>query len=497
MGATVAVAVIVWLLVPITNRDKTRLSSLGSGANSGTQGITGSGIGQSSNSTAAQAGTTGAGTTAASGGGVVGAGTAGAAKLTGGAGQAAGGAVRAGCPAGGDQGVSASQIKIAISLVNIVGPAGNSTFGLPSVSEQQSDYQEVVDSINDSGGVACRKLVPEFYTANPADNSDLQQKCLGIIQSQPFFVIDAGGFSASTIENCFPENHLPFATSVGITDSQINQFYPYFFGTYDSDTLYRNTVMALNGRGFFSPANGFSKLGFIYGDCFHEIIPEILGWLHQVGLSSSQIVPYDVSCPQGFANPSDLEQAILKFQQNGVTHVTTAEFVANFANFTKIAQQQGFHPKYGIADEGEVAITSGTLAPDYNNVANAIAITNYRYGEEHTSGIAPNPGTTKCNAIYQSHGRPSVYQQPVAFNGAVCSQLWMVAAAIDHAPVLQRSALATGLQTAKSVDFSFPYGPNDFSGPRTTTGGQFWRPDQFFTSCHCWRTIDPAFHPSF
>jgi len=177
--------------------------------------------------------------------------------------------------------------------------------------------------------------------------------------------------------------------------------------------------------------------------------------------------------------------------------VTTAEFVANFANLTKIAEQQRFHPKYGIADEGEVAITTGTLAPDFNNIANAIAITNYRYGEEHTSGIAPNPGTTKCNAIYQSHGRPSVYQQPVAFNGAVCSQLWMVAAAIDHAPVLQRSALATGLQTAKSVDFSFPYGPNDFSGPRTTTGGQFWRPDQFFTSCNCWRTIDPAFHPSF
>jgi hypothetical protein len=491
------VAVIVWLLVPVTNRGNTRLSSFGTGTNGGVQGTTGTGAVTGTGSAVGQAGTAAASGGGASSGGTLAAGSTGAAKLTGASAQAGGVAVRAACPAGSDQGVSASQIKIAIALINIVGPAANSTFGVPSVDEQQTDYQEVVDSINDSGGVACHKLVPQFYTANPADNSDLQQKCLSIIQSQPFFVIDAGGFSQSTIENCFPENHLPFATSVGITDSQKDQFYPYFFGTFDNDTLYRSTVMALNARGFFSPANGFNKLGFIYGDCFHEIIPEILGWLHQVGLSSSQIVPYDVSCPQGFANPSDLEQAILKFQQNGVTHVTTAEFNANFANFTKIAQQQGFHPKYGIADEGEVATTTGTLAPDYNNIANAVAITTSRYGEEHTPGIAPNPGTAKCNAIYQSHGRPPVYQQPVAFGGAVCDQMWMVAAAINHAPVLQRSAIATGLQTAKSVDFSFPYGPNDFSGPRTTTGGQFWRPDQFFTSCNCWRVIDPAFHPSF
>src|SRR5205807_1085669 len=178
----------------------------------------------------------------------------------------------------------------------------------------------------------------------------------------------------------------------------------------------------------------------------------------------------DVGCPSGFASPSDLEQAILEFQQAHVTHVTTAEFVANFPNFTKIAEQQGFHPKYGIADSEGVATTKGALAPDYNNIANAIGIMQSRYGEEGTPGMTPSAGTARCNAIFQAHGRPPVYQQPVGFGGAACSELWMVAAAIGHTRALARSALASGLQAARSVDFSYPDGPNDFTGSQVTTG---------------------------
>ena len=80
--------------------------------------------------------------------------------------------------------------------------------------------------------------------------------------------------------------------------------------------------------------------------------------------------------------------------------------------------------------------------------------------------------------------------------GVACDQLWVVAAAIDHAPSLQRANMADGLHAAKSVDLSYPRGPADFTVPKATTGGQFWRPLQFFTACNCWKVIDPTFHPS-
>ena len=66
-------------------------------------------------------------------------------------------------------------------------------------------------------------------------------------------------------------------------------------------------------------------------------------------------------------------------------------------------------------------------------------------------------------------------------------------AALSRAPQLSATALTAGLQAAKSIDFSFPQGPNDFSGNRVTTGGQFWRVAQFMTSCKCWRVVQHDF----
>src|SRR5438132_1506404 len=83
-------------------------------------------------------------------------------------------------------GVTATEITIAISLINAFGAAGNSTFGIPSADEQQQDYDQVIAATNAHGGVACRKLVAKYYQVNSADQSDQQQRCLDIIESRAF-----------------------------------------------------------------------------------------------------------------------------------------------------------------------------------------------------------------------------------------------------------------------------------------------------------------------
>ena len=406
----------------------------------------------------------------------------------------------AGCvsPPGTDQGVSATQVKIAITIVNIVGPAGNASFGLPAPSDQQNWYQQVVDSINAAGGIACRKVVPLFVQGNPADPAGLQQQCLAIAQAGVFFEVDYGAYYNGSEPDCFPLHQIPYIGTGNIESSEQAKFFPYLFGRGMLDRIYRNAVFALQSRGFFSAAQGFKKLGIFERDCYPEINTEMLGWLHQAGVGDAQIVTYDLGCPSsGFASPSDLEQAILKFQEAGVTNVTEAQATADFANFTTVAQQQGFHPRYGIGDDGEIPTTHGTQHPDYSNIANAIAITGDRYGEEDTPGIQPSAASQRCNSIFTSKGEPSIYQQPVAFGGVACDQLWMLVNAIDHAPALQRTQVATGLQAVRTIDYSYPWGPNDFSAAHTTAGDEFWRPEQFFTSCDCWRVIDQTFHPSF
>ena len=108
----------------------------------------------------------------------------------------------------------------------------------------------------------------------------------------------------------------------------------------------------------------------------------------------------------------------------------------------------------------------------------------------------PSPGTAKCNAIYAAHGIKPTYQlAPGA--GYVCTQLWMFQAAITNAPVFKAEALAAGLARTAHIESSYPAGPNDFTGARQTTGGQFWRVAQFKASCKCWQVIDANFRPGY
>lgn len=510
LGAALVVTVVAWLLVPPGDR-----SSGGSGlaagggtgagpaAGAGSPGATGGQPGAapapgSPSGGAALAGQSSAGAAPGSGGGASATGTSGA-PAGGGAGSGAQGG-GAGCvsPPGSDGGVTAGQIKIAVITVNIVGPAANSTFGLPPPSDQQAYFQDVIDSLNASGGVACRKLVGTFFQGDPVDQSNLEQLCQTIIQENPFFVIDLGAYYESPqIATCYPGAHIGFLSSAVTPQRILKQFYPYLFAGKQAEQLYRDTVFALKQRGFFTAAQGFGKLGVIERSCESEFPAEFRGWLIAAGLTASQIVTHDEGCPSQFDTPSDLEQAILTFKSAGVTSVTQVQDNQDFSNFTTVAEQQGFHPRYGIADDGVVAITYGSQHPDYQNIANAIAITADRYGEERTPGYPLSPGTARCNAVMAAHNYPPMYQAPDGIEGIACDFLWMLQAAVDHAPALQHADVAAGLQAAKSVDFAYPYGPNDFSGAGVTYGGQVWRTDQFLPGCTCWRVIDPTFHPAF
>jgi hypothetical protein len=212
-------------------------------------------------------------------------------------------------------------------------------------------------------------------------------------------------------------------------------------------------------------------------------------------------VTYDLGCPStSIADPSNEEQAVLKFEENGVTNVTAAYMAGSFSTFTTIAEQQRFKPKYGLPDEAVVAISYGSQHPDYQNLAGALAVTDSRYAEEHTAHLTPTAATLKCDSYFTSHGQPNLYQMGVitgANMGAMCDELWMFKAAVEHAPVLSREALAPGLQSARSVDFSYPFSPNDFSGYHVTFGGQYWRTIEFLSSCSCWQVIDPVFRQQY
>src|SRR5581483_6992363 len=405
VSAAIAIAVVVvllvWLVAPGGGKAATNLASSGNdagnsseaslqgGATGGTAGQTGTGGGAVSGGSAATGGSTGSGAPAATANGNA---------------AAAGGAVAPGCPptVSGVPGVTNSQIKIAVTLTNIVGPAANSIFGIAPPADQQSWYTAVIDDINKNGGVGCRKIVPTFYPTNPADQNELQQRCLQIVQSGVFAEVDNGAYAIYPQKHCFAQNKMPFFGGYILWRDEIDTFYPYLFNISEFDTLDKNTVFALKDRGFFNiPAN--EKIGFTYRDCDKPLINKWMQWFQQIGVAN-KVVTYDFGCPAVFASPSDIQAAVLKFKSSNVTRMTAHQLVGDFSNFTNVAQQQGFKPQYGLPDESMIDVAYGSQGANPDNIVGAIAIAQGRSGEERTPGAVPTPGTAQCNAIYAAHG---------------------------------------------------------------------------------------------
>jgi hypothetical protein len=401
---------------------------------------------------------------------------------------------RSGCvqPSGSVSGVTDKTVKLGVIVVNVTGLATNADLGILPATEQKTLFSRVIDSINKTGGVDCRQIVPDFITANPADQSSLQQTCLNVVQAKVFAVVDAGAFAQFPIVDCFGQHRVPYFGGYLLPNSQMAKFYPYLFELNSLDTVYHDTIAGLAARGWFKPANGFGKLGLPYHSCYPELLTEEMHWLAQAGVPASKIVPFNFGCPSAFANSVTVQQAILKFKRSGVTNLTDINMVGDLASFTQLAQIQHFHPHYGFPDDSLITISYGSQGPDFSNIADGLAVTASRDGEERTPSIKPTAATVKCNQVLGI----DVYKLAAAA-GNTCDQMWMFAAAVNHAPTLSQSSLADGLKAATAVDFSYPQGPNDFAaGSKVTYAGQYWRVAQFHSACKCWQVIDPAFHPT-
>jgi hypothetical protein len=386
-------------------------------------------------------------------------------------------------------------LKIGVVVPTAAGGTINGVIGSPPTAQEEADYAAVFDSVNKAGGVDCYNLVGDYATADLTNPGSARSGCLQFMQDKVFAVL--GGFEPLFSDDCLLQAHIPTFDQLPIPAGVAKRYYPYYFSAYPTyEVLYRNFVDAVNQMGYFGPSKHFAKLGIFYEDCTPEINQALLSDLAAVGVSGSKVVTFDLGCSGAFSSPSAEEQAVLKFKSAGVTTATFDNDIADAQNITNIAASQGFKPAWILPDYGDVAVTgSANEHPNASEFDGALAITSGQYGAID-SHLPETPGTQACDKVMTSHGLPTVFQSGDQFAGSTCSQVWLLVAALQHAGVSQ-TALPAGLQAAKTIEVSFPNGPNDFSVAGTTTGGEFWRPDTYHASCQCWMVDNPVWSPSF
>jgi hypothetical protein len=505
LAGLVVLGLLAWALVPGKGPGGSAVSAAGGRT---TAGASSPGGGPAGASGAGSAPGGGEGTAAGGGaGGLTGGGSAGGSAAGGGSGGpggtapvaagATGSVGGAGCqsPPGSDVGITAKQIHIGITEVNLEGPIGNQLFSIRP--DQNQIIAAVIAAINKSGGVACRQLTATIYKLNPLDSSTQHAACLQMAQDGDYAVIDGGAFYPAFSRDCVPQAHIPLISGQALLESEAKTYAPYMMDVYPlMGAMMANWISAAKQRGWFSAAQGYRKGALIEDACTPEVNADAEAALARAGIPPDSMVKtvYDCTPTGGSAPPSQIQQSVLQDKVAGVTNVVWATSQTNLDLYTSTAEQQNFQPHYTMSDYDSIIGHEGPVNP--LNFNGALGITNDGTGEIN-SGIPFNAASQKCNQVMTSHGVAPMAKEPDDDAvGTACGTIWLFVAAVDHAPSLKRADLLAGLDQVGRFQQPFPYADGLYDRAGKATGGDFWRADQWQSGCRCWRVLDRDFSPN-
>jgi hypothetical protein len=298
----------------------------------------------------------------------------------------------------------------------------------------------------------------------------------------------------TTDQTCIAKAKIPnfWATPPHLPDVQ--KYSPYIMSYQPNfDELIKHYIHGAKNLGFF---DGMRKLGILEQTCYPDENTAIARELRSVGIDPGQASVFNYGCDSSSVNgdPSKDTAAVLQFKRAGVTHIVNVAY-ANDANFSRAADQQQYHPKFAhMEDASATAIQTGTQKPG-NSFNNTLLIETIETGAPNTPNYHYNRATMDCTKIMHSVGLPGPQEKPDAvYFGLACNHIAMFAAAAARAPALVRSQIATGLSKVGDISLAYPAGPERYDDPAVPTGGQYWRPGRWVTSCECWRVTDVRWH---
>jgi hypothetical protein len=289
-------------------------------------------------------------------------------------------------------------------------------------------------------------------------------------------------------QQCFINNHLPLENGTSIGATQGRDAYPYLFSPQaSSEEQVRNGILGAAAHGFFA-APTFKKITVFEDNCLPSVNAEISKDLAAVGVKSSQIETYVLTC-ELVGSPTQILQAVAKAKLAGATTAFLASSIFNNESFVSDAGQQNYHPQYLTSDYGSTTLGSGSSkwAKNFNG---AIAITSTHSGELN-SGIH-SPGERLCNKILIQNKLPGISNENAddAASGE-CDEMRFLIAAINNAgPDLSPTSLVEDLGTMGRYYSSY-MGDSVWDARGQVSGGSFAREIEWYGYCRCWKVKSP------
>jgi hypothetical protein len=239
-------------------------------------------------------------------------------------------------------------------------------FGGLVIPDNKPVFDAFVKHLNAHGGLAGRRIVPVYYEYNTGQDPRTQDAaaCATFTEDHHVYLVLGGiNSGAGELLPCLAKHDVPLITAATGGDERFfSQYhrYSYELGQLNFTAGLELLVDNLKQRGFLA---GVKKVGVVQypGAGYDRAVDEgLVPALRRVGLRLDQRVRTG-SNTDNASIASDSAGAVLKFNTDNVDLVLfMSPGGAAETYFMTAAQQQGYHPKYGIwsADSPYVLATT-------------------------------------------------------------------------------------------------------------------------------------------
>lgn len=416
------------------------------------------------------------------------------------------------------QGLGVTKDKVYIGVPYLTdGSAANAAIGAAGLTtgDTKADAQAVIDDVNAHGGVAGRKLVPVFV-AESATSSDTKQHqdevaCSSMTEDHRVLAVAGTGVS-SEMEDCLTKHGViqVDANVILDPDDEVFREHPGYFemDTLSQDRMMADEVKTLRRLDYFSgwdttlgaPGPGRPKIGIISVDVpewerplTHVLLPALARLGYQVNPNDIRRIHNPDTYSEDSATVAQVENAVLRFHSDGVTHVIDLDPSGGLALFFgPTARSQNYYPRYGI--------TTGSGAQAIHDQG---GLTNKQLNGAVGLGWLPNldlplgkskpyltSSTERClQVIKKRTGQTFTDVNAAGFALGTCDQIYLIADAINAAgKVINGDTVRAGIERMRSrfIPASLPA---SYFSPQQHDGVRYGYDMQWFESCSCIRYV--------
>ena len=426
-------------------------------------------------------------------------------------------------PAATTQGLGVTPTKIYIGVTYSTGndEANRALGNNLTTGDQQADAQAVINDINEHGGVAGRKLVPVWYDyqqtdARPYATID-NEACAKFTQDNHVFAVAGDGITDNFAACVTRAGAMMVASASGIIgpDKAYFERFPYVFniGYPTQDRMMAEEVRSLVRQDYFSGWNSATgtpakanpaKLGIISFDTSswntpldHVMLPMLRQAGHPVDPANVQRITYPSDTNQVAGSVADIQSAVLKFRQNGITHVIVLDGNGSMTlHMLNNMRGQHYYPRLGVNSATGVEVLATQYHEDAQSFNGAVGL-----GWLPILDLPPGDGdkyftshTKDCIRMVEKRtGQKFADVNAASVALGYCDQLYLLASGINRAVgVLNRDAVSTALE---ALGGSFPAAGTHgvYFSPTRHDGIEFGYDLKYDADCGCTKYVRGPF----